>query len=111
MTTAPKQPHQRKLTDEQVLRIFYANLEAITPKELAEANGVSRESVRQIRAGLIYAKVIERAGGLRLCSNCVHWASKGFYCTMGFPDPDTEGCTFATDCSIYEPRTQSTSLA
>lgn len=100
---------KRKLTDEQALAIFYADMSKTTVTKLAKAYGVSHQVVSQIRGGKTYTNLIAQAAGLQLCSNCIHWASSGCYCTMGFPDPELEGPTFAADCTLYEARTQETS--
>lgn len=94
---------KRKLTSEQVLAIYHADLAQTTLLELANRHGVTRETVRQIRAGETHRKLLANSDGLHLCSNCIHWA-RSSYCTMGFPDPEEEGPTFAAECSLYEAR-------
>lgn len=102
-------PHRGKLTTEQVLAIYHADTDKTPLLALAEKYGVSREAIRQLRAGLTYKSVLAETGSMQLCSNCIHWARTG-YCTMGFPDPEEDGPAFAADCNLYEARTQSTSL-
>jgi hypothetical protein len=90
--------------------------------EISQLVGCSRETVRQIRAGLIYRVVhpeLLRPGANRdmppliidglNCYDCVNWA--GSRCNFGFPDPLIEGLTFAADCDLYESVSQSISLA
>lgn len=100
---------KRKLNREQVLAIYHADLSATTLVDLASRYGVTRETVRQIRAGLTHRKLLASTDDLQLCTGCIHWARSG-YCTMGFPDPEEEGPTFAAECSLYAERTQSTNL-
>lgn len=98
-----------RLTSSQVLAIYHADLARTTLAQLAKLHGVSKEAVRQIRSGKTHRKVLESAGGVLMCTGCRHWAKSGGYCTMGFPDPEVEGPTFAADCSLYEDSTQSIS--
>lgn len=98
-----------RLTSEQVLAIYHADLSRVSMRELAERFGVSKEAVRNVRKGISHKEVIAQADGCQLCTECVHW--KASYCTMGFPDPELEGPAFARDCSLYEPSTQSMSRA
>lgn len=106
----PRGGRPRKLTDQQVLAIYHADLSHVTMAQLAERHSVSRETVRQIRKGKVYKKLLASMATIRLCTDCIHWATVGHYCTMGFPDPEDEGLAFASDCSLYEALTQSTSL-
>jgi hypothetical protein len=108
-----------KLTEEQVrqalLRTDLNNVEA------GRVIGCSAESVRQIRAGLVYRMVypeLRRPGAPAdappptvegpSCYECGNWA--GARCGFGFPDPLLEGPGFAADCDLYEV-SQSMSLA
>jgi hypothetical protein len=108
------------LTDEQVrqalIRTDLNNVEA------GRLIGCSAESVRQIRAGLVYKMLypeLQRVGAPAgtppptvegpNCYECAHWT--GAVCGFGFPDPLLEGPCFAADCDLYERVSQSMSRA
>jgi len=108
------------LSEEQVRQIL--TQDELNNVEISQLVGCSRETVRQIRAGLIYRVVhpeLLRPGANRdmppliidglNCYDCVNWA--GSRCNFGFPDPLIEGLTFAADCDLYESVSQSISLA
>lgn len=109
------------LTPEQVRRVLLAPKD-VNNAELARELGVGRETIRQIRLGMIYAHVhpeIARLGAPvevppaedgPSCYGCVHWREG---CTFGFPDWREIGPAFAAECHLYAacPRTQSISLA
>jgi hypothetical protein len=93
---------RRKLSDEDVLEIL-ATPRTVSDRVMAERFGVSREAVRQVRAGLIYATVaaeIDRSEAGRLCSSCSFFDLEGG-CLMQFPDFDELGPAFARECNAY----------
>ena len=73
---------------------------------LAEAYGVSRTMINNIRAGRYYADCLEcppiNAGPGVSCQRCIHWSESSACCTLGLPDPLTEGVAFARDCSAFQ---------
>lgn len=78
--------------------------------EMARELGRSKETIRQVRFGVIHvavhpeiprwnqpdAPIISGAS----CHKCEHWADR---CTFGYPDPLEEGPGFASDCAMYSP--------
>jgi hypothetical protein len=107
------------LTDEQVRQALIRR--DLNNAEAARVIGCSAESVRQIRAGLVYRQVhpeLLRPNAAAdappptvsgpSCHECVNWT--GARCGFGFPDPLLEGLGFASDCDLYEV-SQSMSLA
>jgi transposase-like protein len=113
-------PSLRKLSRRDVHQILTARLPIST---LALELGVSRETIRQVRIGRIYTQMhpeLPRQGQMcrvgisqvvdgPTCLRCLFW--RDGECGMGFPDPIEEGPAFAADCSLYEPVSQSISLA
>lgn len=96
-------PRPRKLTEAEVLRVL---TEELGDREMAEAVGVSRQMVAQIRTGAAWAtfrpelpRRETRPRG-RSCERCRHWI--GTVCDFGFPDPIEEGPEAANDCSMYD---------
>lgn len=93
---------RRKLSDEDVLEIL-ATPRTVSDRIMADRFGVSREAVRQVRAGLIHATVaaeIDRSEAGRLCSSCSFFDLEGG-CLMQFPDFDELGPAFARECNAY----------
>ena len=107
------------LTDEQVRQALIRH--DLNNAEAGRVIGCSAESVRQIRAGMVYRMVhpellrptapadapLPTVNGPS-CHECANWT--GARCGFGFPDPLLEGLGFACDCDLYEV-SQSMSLA
>lgn len=68
--------------------------------------GVSRETVRQVRLGILHGALcldLPRWSSCPeiTCRVCSHWSSNR--CGMGLPDPEEEGVAFASDCALFKP--------
>jgi hypothetical protein len=106
----PAQGKRGKLTPAEIKRVL-TQLD-LNNKQLAAELGCSCETIRQVRAGMLYASIhpeLLRPKAKRpapppvdgpTCLGCVHW--KGSRCSFDFPDPVMEGITFAADCDLYE---------
>lgn len=116
--TSPPAKARPRLTPEEV-RFALVRLD-LNNRQAADQLGCSRETVRQVRCGLLYVTVhpelprpksppnrTPMAGPT--CEQCKSWT--GAACGFGFPDPVLEGLTFAADCGLYEEVSQSMSLA
>lgn len=93
---------RRKLSDEDVLEIL-ATPRTVSDRIMAERFGVSREAVRQVRAGMTHATVaaeIDRSEAGRLCSSCSFFDLESG-CLMQFPDFEELGPAFARECNAY----------
>lgn len=110
-----KPGHRNKppLSEDEVRLVLTSPLSAV---KLARQLGRSKEAVAAIRRGVLHANTLpelprrqvqRRPGEGPSCRDCDHW-SDATACGMGLPDPLKEGPSFAADCSLYEPRTQST---
>lgn len=81
---------------------------------VARLVGRSRETVRHIRYGITYRSVLPelprwKFGEIAIlptgrrttltCRDCIHWRGG---CTMGFPDAEEMGITFARECSSFQ---------
>lgn len=101
----PKRPRRKpqfqrpNLTLKQVLQIYYAD-PAVSSNELSRLYDIGINTVRLVRAGKMYTKLLAEAKNMRLCVSCQH-ASNG-RCLMGFPEAETEGPVFAQECTIYK---------
>jgi hypothetical protein len=85
-----------------VLEIL-ATPRTFTNVELGERYGVSRETIRQVRCGMIHKHVESvdaRPDGSRYCTTCAHF-NLGSGCRMQFPDFDELGPVFASECETY----------
>lgn len=117
-----KPPSKKRgaLSDEQVRQALTRT--DLNNSEAARQIGCSAESVRQIRAGMVYRMVhpnLHRPNAKAeqampaidgpSCLECSSWA--GIRCGFGFPDPLIEGLGFAADCDVYERVSQSMSRA
>lgn len=116
--TTPGPRVRPNLTPDEV-RFALVNLD-LNNRQVADQLGCSRETVRQLRCGLLYVKVhpeLPRPKSPKpkaqatgpSCDRCASW--KDDRCGFGFPDPVQEGLTFAADCGLYEEVSQSMSLA
>lgn len=97
-------PYPPPLTDDEVRLVLEQT--DISDEKMAKRLNRTRESVRQVRVGITYAKVhpdLSRRspeGWQALsCASCIHWK---FGCSFGVPDCEIEGVAFAKDCSLYE---------
>lgn len=96
----PSQP----LTDEELLMIL--ERKDLSNVQLGRILGRSSEMIRQVRSGLAYCDRlpdVPRWSRASLahgpsCQDCAQWLG---YCTMRFPEPDTEGLHFARECSAF----------
>jgi hypothetical protein len=72
-------------------------------KDEALLRGCSKEAIRQIRAGIIYADTFDPTLALRpvsvSCLRCHHWTDN--HCRLDFPEPVEEGPEFARECSAW----------
>lgn len=117
-------PGTRRLTGNRKTRLRVADIRLVLTrldlnnKQAAELIGCSAENVRQIRNGqtcasilpeLIRPKAIRQkpSGNGPNCLNCKEWINGR--CSFDFPDPLLEGLTFAADCGLYQPVSQSIS--
>lgn len=111
----PGRSNKPPLTEDEVRLVLTSPLSSV---KLARQLGRSKEAIAAIRRGDIHANTLpelprrqvqRRPADGPSCRGCAHWT--GDSCGMGFPDPLEEGPAFAADCSLYEPSTQSISLA
>lgn len=107
--STPMRPKRNPLTTEQV-RFALSRLD-LNNTQVARELGCIAETVRQIRAGMIYRDVFPtmlRPKEKRkppevdgpMCDRCSYWSDGK--CGFGFPDPLVEGLSFAADCELYE---------
>jgi hypothetical protein len=106
----PARNGRAKLTPEQVKQAL-TRLD-LNNTQLGQELGCSRETIRQVRAGLVYRndhpELLRPNEDRRsrppmdgpTCLECAHWKSSR--CSFDFPDPLLEGITFAADCDLYE---------
>jgi hypothetical protein len=103
------------LTEDEVRLVLTSPLSS---NKLARELGRSKEAIAAIRRGTLHARTLpdlprrqamRRPSSGPSCHACEHWRNDR--CGMGFPDPLEEGPAFAADCSLYEPVSQSMSLA
>lgn len=96
----PDGPKPKKLTREQVRRALTD--QQTSDVKLAAELGVSRQAIQQVRCGKSWASAFPklRRRPWRDCTECQHWSRDR--CGLGFPDPLTEGTSFAADCDLYE---------
>lgn len=98
-----------EFTDDELLLILERR--DLNNVQLGKLLNCSRELVRQIRCGLVYADRLPHVTrwsrtGLkqqRTCEQCEQWLG---YCSLGHPDPEEEGLEFATDCLDFLPRAE-----
>lgn len=110
-------PGNRKFNAQQIREILGAEG---TLYEIGQRFGCHRETVRQIRAGMLYKDLLpygylpKNAAGPR-CDKCIHWRvgaldiyeewagfpKRSGACSLGFPDPAIEGHYFARDCAAW----------
>jgi transcriptional regulator NrdR family protein len=93
--------YDRPLNDDELLLIL--ERQDLSNVQLGKILGRSRELIRQVRSGKVYAdrlvhiprwsrtSLVEQ----RSCEQCAQWLG---YCSLGHPDPEEEGLRFATDC-------------
>lgn len=104
----PTRKNRPPLDEHQVRRVLLAGRD-VSNAQLARELDVSRETIRQIRLGMVYAKVcpeIARQAAAApppvvegpSCYSCGHWRDG---CTFGFPDWQDIGPTFAAECHLY----------
>ena len=97
------EPDAKRLIDDAAVMAIRQSTDSY--QLLADQHGCSRELIRQIRSGLIYKDLLP--GWFRSppkasdpnCEQCKFWSNG---CSMGFPDPETEGPWFARDCSVFD---------
>jgi hypothetical protein len=100
-------PEQR----EERVRLILAFPPTATHLHIAEQTGISRETVRRVRVGQMWAKVapelerMEPDQSSRQCRWCIHWepraaAGRGC-CGLGIPEPQTDGQTYARGCGAF----------
>ena len=91
----------RGLEPDEVRQILLAPRE-VSNSTLGRQLGVSRESVRQIRAGIIHARThpeLPRLGPVKVsCDSCCHFSGR---CSYGFPEAVSEPW-FAGECDFYQ---------
>lgn len=100
--TEGKKPRSSKLTDEQVLEILAAPTNC-NMTELGRKYGVHRETIRQVRCGMIRSDLrpdLERIYSERTCENC-RFHTQGSGCVMRFPEYVEIGRRFAAECITY----------
>lgn len=88
---------------------------------VSAATGYSRETVRRVRFGMLWADVLpqlermERDGADARCHQCVQWEPRGERsiveagdrrgcCALGIPECATEGMTWARGCGAFSRR-------
>lgn len=117
-TTHRRGKRKGRLTTAQIRLVLTRR--DLNNRQVGELIGCSYECVRQIRAGIIYGHVLPdlirpNAKDQRLaadgpsCLKCAEFPNGE--CSYGFPDPLEEGLTFAADCELYAPVSQSISRA
>lgn len=99
----------KPLTDEELTLIL--ERKDLSNVQLGKILGRSGETIRQVRSGLAYGDRLPdlpRWSRASLASgpNCAHCAQWLGYCTLGFPEPDSEGLHFALECSAFLMREQ-----
>lgn len=99
--------HDRELNDDELLLILERR--DLNNVQLGKILGRSRELIRQVRSGQVYADRLPHIPrwtrtGLaeqRSCEQCAQWLTT---CSLGHPDPEEEGLSVATDCLDFLPR-------
>lgn len=94
--------YKPKLSQGDVIEIL-ATPRTVTNVELGRRYGVSREAIRKIRQGTLYARFNEHVpttGEVRYCSGCKFFDA-GTGCGMGFPDFEEIGPVFANECEAF----------
>lgn len=99
---AGRRLQSRRLTPDEVRLVLESSTSSVA---LARELGCSHTAVIAIRVGRTYSHlhpdIPRRAAGLS-CLKCTRWSDSR--CTMGLPDPEEEGPTFAAYCSLYLPK-------
>ena len=86
-----------------------------THAAVALSVGISREAVRRVRIGTLWADVLPKMQRMdpgdadARCNACVHWESRGSHndddpgsrCALGIPEYATEGMTWARGCGAF----------
>jgi hypothetical protein len=107
--TAPRKRPRRstpnRLTDDELLLILERR--DLSTGQLSKLLGRTREFFRQVRSGMIYIDQLPHIPRWNskeqqvTCADCSQWLG---YCTLGFPDPETEGIGFANECVSFLPQ-------
>lgn len=102
-TTNANRGRGRRLETDEVRQILLAP-HRVSNGTLGRQLGVSRESVRQIRSGIIHAKThpeLPRLGPVKVsCDSCRHFSGR---CSYGFPEAMSEPW-FAGECELHQLR-------
>jgi hypothetical protein len=90
---------------EDLVRLLL-NRRDLSHSAASRQHGVSRETVRQVRLGILHATLCPELPRWKspseiTCRACSHWS--GDRCGMGLPDPLEEGVAFASDCALFKP--------
>jgi len=93
--------YDRELNDDELLLIL--ERKDLSNVQLGKILGRSRELIRQVRSGQVYADRLPQVprwtraslAKQRSCEQCAQWLG---YCSLGHPDPEEEGLSVATDC-------------
>lgn len=100
-------PTQRRLDPATVRRIRTSTESDVwwARKLTAEGTQISRESIRQVRAGVSYRHLLEDgdAAGGGSCERCLHWRGLNAAepCDLGHRDPLADGLGFARICPTF----------
>lgn len=90
---------------EDLVRLLL-NRRDLSHSAASRQNNVSRETVRQVRLGILHGTLCPELPRWKspseiTCRACSNWS--GDRCGMGLPDPLEEGVAFASDCALFKP--------
>ena len=90
---------KQSLTTEQIIETLTSTTSL---RVLAKRYKCHPSTLSLVRLGKTHSDIaphIPRWSTVQRCENCIHWLSE--LCSLGFPDPISEGTSFARECATF----------